>query len=241
MNTIDLLWFAWPWIGLGGSIVIFLLLIFSDTFQADKTKSRFYDVSWLSWMIVASYLLHVFEEYGMHVVNGQYQLITSFAEMGVDSMFGGIPLIFFPYVNIMLTWIGLPAAAKLSKKYPVLGLSGIGFVLFNGLTHIAGTLRMNTDLFTTPGNVTGIFLFLPLFIWTVYACRKKSLLPKRGLLIAVASGILAHIGLFGTYILNKFAGHTLTYAYIPILAFMPIIFAWILSKALHVEIKKQNI
>lgn len=241
MNTIDLLWFAWPWIGLGASIVIFLLLIFSDTFQADKTKSRLYDVSWLSWMIVASYLLHVFEEYGLHVVNGQYQVITSFVSMGVDSMFGGIPHIFFPYVNIMFTWIGLPAAAKLSKKYPVLGLSGIGFVLFNGLTHIIGTLRMNTGLFATPGNVTGIFLFLPLFIWTVYACRKESLLPKKGLFIAAASGILAHIGLFGSYVLNKFAGSMLTYVYVPILAFMPIVFAGILSKVLHVELKKQNI
>ncbi len=237
MNTINLLWFVWPWIGFGGSIALFMLLFFSDTFQRDKNQSRFYDISWLSWFIVASYLLHVLEEYGLHVVNGQYVVISSFVEMGVDAMFGGIPLFFFPFVNIMLTWIALPVAAILSKKYPVLGLSGIGFVLLNGLTHIGGTVMMGRGLILTPGNLTGIFLFLPLFIWTAYACIKKSLLPKKGLWIAIISGVLAHIGLFFGYLLNAIAGHVVTFVYIPIVAFMPIIFAWVFSKLFHVELE----
>lgn len=240
MDTINLLWYVWPWIGFGGSIVLFLLLFFSDTFQKDKNQSGFYDISWLSWFIVASYLLHVLEEYGLHVVNGQYTVISSFVEMGVDAMFGGIPLLFFPFVNILLTWIALPTAAILSKKYPVLGISGIGFVLLNGLTHIVGSFRMGSGLLLTPGNITGIFLFLPLFIWVVYACNKKSLLPKRGLLIAVISGVLAHIGLFAGYILNAVAGHEIAFIYMIIVAFMPIIFAWVLSKLSHVELKEER-
>ena len=99
---------------------------------------------------------------------------------------------------------------------------------------------MNKGLILTPGNITGIFLFLPFFIWTAYACIKKSLLPKKGLLIATISGVLAHMGLFFGYLLNAIAGHDAAFIYIPIVAFMPIVFAWIFSKLFHVELKSED-
>ena len=96
MNTLDVLWLAWPWIGFGGGIVILLLLLFSNAFRSDFTKPRYYDTTWMSWALVMAYLLHVCEEYGMHIADGQFELITAFKAMGVDAMFGGLPLSFFP-------------------------------------------------------------------------------------------------------------------------------------------------
>ena len=162
MNTTDLLWFVWPWIGLGGGVVIIIMLLFTDKLRSDLTKPRLYDVTWLSWAIAAAYLLHVCEEYGMHVTNGQYDLITSFKAMGVDARFGGLALGFFPFVNIMLTWVAMPVAAALSKKHPVIGLSGIGFELLNGLTHIGGSAAMGLSISENGGFFTGVFLFIPL-------------------------------------------------------------------------------
>ena len=237
MNTFDILWLAWPFIGLGGAIVILLLLLFSNAFRSDLSKPRYYDTTWLSWVLVFAYLLHVCEEYGMHIENGQFELITSFQEMGVDAKFGGLPLSFFPYMNIMLTWIALPAAAILSKKHPIIGLSSTGFLLVNGFTHIAGSAVLGMSLSENAGVVTGLLLFIPLFVWNVYACKKRSLLPEKGVGIIIASGVIGHLSLFLGYVLNMLFGHTVTYIFIPFVAFMPLIAAGVLCNALHVERK----
>lgn len=235
MNTTELLWFVWPWIGFGGSIVLIILLLFTDKLRSDGKRSKFYDVSWLAWAIAAAYLLHVLEEYGLHVSDGQYELITSFKEMGVDAKFGGLPMYFFPYVNIALTWVAMPIAAAISKKHPVIGLSGMGFEFFNGLTHVGASLAFGMKLSENAGVVTGVFLFLPLFFWTVHACRKENLLPEKGLGIAIAGGIIGHLALFSAYAVNLLLGHTAAAIYVPVVAFMPLIASWILCKAFRVK------
>ena len=62
-----------------------------------------------------------------------------------------------------------------------------------------------------------------------------NILPKRGLIIAVSSGIVGHIGLFGIYIINKFAGSMVSTPWIVIVAFLSMIVAWILCKLLNVD------
>lgn len=54
---------------------------------------------------VPVYLLHIFEEYGAHVTDGQFDLVLMFQKMGIDEMFGGSPLFFFPYINITAMWV----------------------------------------------------------------------------------------------------------------------------------------
>ena len=98
--------------------MIILLLFFSDTFRSNMSKSRWSDMTWLSWAMVAAYLVHVCEEYALHVADGQYQLITSFEEMGLSEMFGKISLGIFPYVHIMITWVAFPIAAIISNLNP---------------------------------------------------------------------------------------------------------------------------
>lgn len=238
MKTIDVLWYAWPWIGIGGGIVIILLLFFSDTFRSNMSKSRWSDMTWLSWAMVAAYLVHVCEEYALHVADGQYQLITSFEEMGLSEMFGKISLGIFPYVNIMITWVAFPIAAIISKKNPVVGLSPMGFCLVNGITHLVGMIRMGIS--ANYGAITGILLFIPLFIWICYVQRKAQMLSKNGLQIAILSGVIGHIALFSIYIFNRLIGAFFTWFYIPVVAFVPLIVSWLLCKVIHVNISSQN-
>ena len=227
----DILWAAWPWIGFGMGIVIIIQLLFKDNLRSDINVSRLKDPTWLSWAMAAAYLIHVAEEYGIYFANGQYILIQNFIDTGISAMFGEIPMFFFPMVNIAITWIALPAAAAISKKHPVIGLSTLGFALINGLTHLGALINGGNMM----GGITGIFIFLPLVIWTSYACLKYELLPKRGLVIAVVSGIIGHIGVFGLYIINKLCGSTVLIPSIIIVAFLSIIVAWILCRVLNVD------
>ena len=236
MNSLsEMLWFAWPWVGLGGGIALLIMLLFTDVLRSDLNRSRWRDPVWLSWAVAFVYLPHVCEEYGMHIANGQYALITQFREMGVDAMFGGIPLIFFPLVNIIMTWIALPIAALMSKKNPVIGLSGMGFILINGLTHLASCIRGGISPMSSPGSVTGIFFFLPLFIWICVVQKREKILPEKGIGIAIASGIIGHVLLFVLYFINKVAGHVVACIFIPVVAFSPMIIAWLLCRALSVK------
>lgn len=212
-----------------------ILLLFTDVLRSDFGKSRWKDPVWLSWLVAFVYLPHVCEEYGMHIADGQYAMITSFKEMGMSDIFGEIPIIFFPLVNITLTWIALPVAAALSKKNPVVGVSGMGFILLNGITHVGGCLALKTNPVASPGSVTGIFMFIPLFIWICYVAMKEHILPKKGLRIAIISGVLGHLLLFSCYFVNKLAGDIAMLIYSPFVAFSPLIISWGLCRALRVE------
>ena len=230
----EILWAAWPWIGFAGGILLLAMMFFTNHMRSSLTVSRWKDPVWLSWAMADAYLLHVAEEYGLHFHNGQYDLIQSFIDRGISDMFGGVPFAFFPYVNIMATWIAFPVAAIIARKHPVIGLSPLGFVLINGLTHLGALVTSGGDISTNYGAVTGLFVFLPLFIWIVIICKREHLLPPKGLGIAIISGILGHIGLFSLYIVNKFIGSTFDFFYIPVVAFLPIIIAAVLCKVFHV-------
>ncbi len=236
MNSLsDMLWFAWPWVGLGGGIALLILLLFTDALRSDLNITRWKDPVWLSWAVAFVYLPHVCEEYGMHIANGQFAMISSFKDMGMSAIFGEIPDIFFPLVNIALTWIALPTAAALSKKNPVIGVSGMGFILLNGITHVGSVVSSMTNPLESPGSVTGIFMFIPLFVWICYVAIKDHILPKKGLGVAIISGILGHLLLFSCYFVNMLIGGTAMLIYSPFVAFSPMIISWGLCKVLKVE------
>ena len=47
-------WFytVWPFIGLGGAIVMVPILLMTDTFRGNTTVSRWRDPVWLGWFAV---------------------------------------------------------------------------------------------------------------------------------------------------------------------------------------------
>ena len=70
MNSLsEMLWFAWPWVGLGGGIALLILLLFTDVLRSDLNRSRWREPVWLSWAVAFVYLPHVCEEYGMHITS----------------------------------------------------------------------------------------------------------------------------------------------------------------------------
>ena len=235
MGFWEVAYLAWPWAGLGAAVVVLVLLFATGWLRSDTSCSRWKDPTWLSWLPVPVYMLHVFEEYGMHVTDGQFDLVTSFREMGVDAMFGGIPLVVFPEVNILLIYVTFPIAALLARKRPVIGLMPYGFMLVNGLTHIAGTVRFGGGLLSTPGNVTGLFLFIPLFVWFCVACRRYGVLSGKGMAAAIVAGVVQHIGIFSCYFVNLLAGNAAALAWVPFMCTWGILVAWGLGRALKAE------
>lgn len=227
----DRLFLEWPWIGLGAALVLALLLFATNKLRSTERVGRWYDPVWLAWLAVMVYLLHIFEEYGAHVTGGQYDLITAFQNTGVDEMFGGIPLSFFPYVNITAMWVFAPIAALLAKRSPAVGLSFYGFMAVNALTHVASTFAMGTGILSNPGNVTGIFLFIPLTAWTYYVCAKGAFMDGRGFAACILGGVIGHILLFSCYLANMLFGHVGCFLWVPIAVSSPIWVSWLLCKA----------
>jgi hypothetical protein len=50
-TTMEWNWFDshWPWIGLAMSAVLLVLLLATNIFRSDRSKSRWFDPVWLAW------------------------------------------------------------------------------------------------------------------------------------------------------------------------------------------------
>ena len=164
-------WFytVWPFIGLGGAIVMVPILLMTDTFWGNTTVSRWRDLVWLAWLAVPLYGLHQLEEYSLPVIGLDYSLPDMVCKnLGFEPYPAcPIPLPFYPLVNIALMWFGAPLAAYLSRRNILIGLSYWGLLLANGLLHTSGGIAQgayNTGLWTAA------ILFVPLSLWITYAC-----------------------------------------------------------------------
>lgn len=236
MGLADVAYLAWPWMGLGAAVVLLVLLFGTDVLRSRTDVSRWRDTAWLAWLTVPVYMLHVFEEYGLHVADGQFDLVTNFQAQGMMELFGGnFNLLAFPEINIMLVYVAFPIAAALGRKRPVVGLMPYGFMLVNGLTHIMGTIRFGGGLVATPGNVTGLFCFIPLFVWVAYACRKHGLLSSKGLAAAIVAGVVQHLGVFSVYGVNLAAGPAAAMAWVPFMSFIGIGLALLLGRGKNIR------
>ena len=69
-------WFytVWPFIGLGGAVVMVAILLMTDTFRGNTAVSRWRDLVWLAWLAVPLYWLHQLEEYSLPVIGLNYSL-----------------------------------------------------------------------------------------------------------------------------------------------------------------------
>lgn len=227
--TFELFNLAWPWMGLGGAVVL-LIFLFGTNVMGAKWK----DLNWLAWLAVPAYLIHQFEEYSMNMVNGKYTIVETFySEASPIAAFQDtmeLPLVHFPLMNIVFVWIAVPIAAYLCKKNPVVGLAPYGFILANGLLHCVGSIAMRLGIANNPGFISGSLVFIPLTIWVIYVCRKSDRITTKGLAIALVSGFLGHIGLFTCYVFaiaGLASGVLITDI---VVSFIPIIAACLLCK-----------
>ena len=138
-------WFytVWPFIGVGGAIVMVAILLTTDTFRGNTTVSRWRDPAWLAWLAVPLYWIHQFEEYSLPVLGFDYSIQEMICEKIGFPPYPDcpIPLAFYPVVNIALMWFGAPLAAYLFRRNVLIGLSFWGLLFANGLVHTAGGHR----------------------------------------------------------------------------------------------------
>ena len=120
-------WFyaVWPFIGLGGAIVMIAILLTTDTFRGSTMVSRWRDPVWLAWLAVPLYWIHQFEEYSLPVIGLDYSIQEMICKnLGFPPYPDcPIPLAFYPVVNIALMWFGAPLAAYRCRRNVLIGLS----------------------------------------------------------------------------------------------------------------------
>ena len=232
-------WFytVWPFIGVGGAIVMLAILLMTDTFRGSTTVSRWRDPMWLAWLAVPFYWLHQFEEYSLPVIGLPYSIQEMICKnLGFPPYPDcPIPLAFYPVVNIALMWFGAPLAAYLFRRNVLVGLSFWGLLLANGLVHTAGGIA--TGAYNT-GLWTAAFLFVPLSLWVIYVCAIRG--PYSGKVVgaAYAAGAVTHVLLFMGYGLfkNGVFGSTGLLVYAAVIGFTPIILAAIASRFFNPEL-----
>lgn len=238
MTTFDLLNVAWPWVGLGMAIVLLFVLFKTDVLRSNE-GSRWRDLVWLAWLAVPVYMIHQFEEYALHISDWNYAMVdffysdsAPFAKMGFEM---NLPLAHFPLVNIVFVWVGLPIAAMICRKNPVIGVASYGLILANAMMHVVSGPVLGMSVSENAGFFTGLFLFIPLAVWVIMTMRKTYNLPIKAIVISIVSGILCHISLFACVLFGLFGLPAGTIIMDFVTGFVPIIAAWLLCKIFKVK------
>lgn len=195
-------WFdlAWPWIGLAFAAMLGILLA-TNVLRSDRTVPRWRDLRWLSFLAIVVYMVHNVEEYGIAANGVQHAFPDSLcAFLGQPGYPGcGIPTAFYLVVNLPLVWVAGPAAALLSRRFPLAGLALWGVVGVNAIVHIVPAIVQGQY---DPGLVTAIMLFIPLTVMTaIAAIGRRGPYRRRAGLVLVAAGALMHVVLAGSALL----------------------------------------
>lgn len=165
-----LLYYVWPWIGLGAGIVLLIFAFFTDVFRLDNKLVRWLDPAWLAWLAASLHFLHNLEEYGIDFTGKQYAFPELCRQMNIMNLQDG----FFLGVNIGFVWITGPVIAILARKYKALSPAIGIFILLNGISH---TLSVIKDHAYGAGFGTGLFLMIPVGVWVIYVCFIKNKYP----------------------------------------------------------------
>ena len=235
-------WFytVWPFIGVGGAMVMLAILFLTDTFRGDTAISRWRDPLWLAWLAVPYYWLHQFEEYSLPVLGIDYSIQGMICEKIGFPPYPEcpIPLAFYPVVNIALMWFGAPLAAYICRRNVLIGLCFWGLLFANGLVHTLGGITEGTY---NTGLWTAVFLFVPFSCWVLYVTAIRG--PYSGMVVgtAYAAGAVTHALLFMGYGLYKagIIGNAGLLIHGAIIGFTPIILAAIASRFFKPELLRR--
>jgi hypothetical protein len=235
MNWFDV---GWPFVGLGGTIVMIAIMLVTDTFRGNTAVSRWRDPVWLGWLAAPLYWLHQFEEYSLPILGFDHYAIQAAVckNMGYPPYPNcPIPFAFYPVVNIGLMWVGAPLAAYLGRRNAAIGLSLWGLIFLNGLLHVVVTVATKDY---NAGMLSGLLLMVPLSVWVIYACGIRGPLKGKVVGLAFGAGILTHVFLGVGYGLLKIGviNDTGLLAYAVVLSFAPIFFAALGSRFIRPEL-----
>lgn len=189
---------AFPWIGLAGAVVLSALLA-SNALRSNPAVSRWRDLSWLSWVGVAAYLIHNVEEYGIDLTGRTYSFPQAFCAMfGFSAAYPHCPAPgeVFTAVNVPMFWIAAPLGACLSRRHPWAGLGIFSVIAVNMVAHIGSAVAHRGAY--NPGLFTAVLIFLPLASWVLAGAR---LLRGSAVAAVIALGVVAHLNLIAAMLL----------------------------------------
>lgn len=203
-----------PWVGLGGAIILAALMFGTDRLRHDLTRTRWRDRVWLSWLAMLAYLIHNVEEYGIDALGHHHAFPDALcATLGLGAYPAcPVPPAFYLVVNLPLFWIAAPVAALLAPRHPLVGFSIYGVIFINALVHVAPML---TGAGYNPGALSAILVFLPVSLWVAHSCFGRNGLSYKALALLIASGVLLHVILMGSmklFIAGVIGGQTLVLA-----------------------------
>lgn len=195
-------WFdyAWPWLGLCFAGVIVVLLFGTDLLRADARRPRWRDPRWLSFLSVATYMLHNVEEYGISATGVAHAFPDSLCTVLGQQPYPecALPTAFFLFVNLPLVWVAAPLAALFAGKR-LIGLTLWGVIAINALVHIVPAIVSREY---DPGLLTAILLFVPLSAWALLATTGRHGPFRRiAILPVLLSGVIMHAVLAGSALL----------------------------------------
>lgn len=163
----SLLYYVWPWIGLGAGTVLLILALFTDVFRLDKKLVRWLDPAWLAWFATSLHFFHNLEEYGIDFTGKQYAFPELCERMNIMNLQDG----FYLGVNIGFVWIAGPVVAILARKYKALSPAIGIFIFLNGIAHTFSVIK---DHAYVTGFGTGLIFMIPAGLWVMYVCFIKN-------------------------------------------------------------------
>ena len=137
-------------------------------------------MNWIFSAFVVAAVIHVFEEYAypggfsdwMRSLNPRFApWITARFAVIINGLF------------LLLCVMG----AVVASKSLVFSLSVASLLFFNGLIHLAGTIRAKRY---APGVISGILLYMPLSLYAFYLSARSGLLSFPGVAISGLLGVL---------------------------------------------------
>jgi Protein of unknown function with HXXEE motif len=225
---------GWPWLCLGGGLVLFAVTFGTNALRGHTTGSRWWDPVWLAWLTVPMLMVHMFEEYGFDVLGRTYDLPDMLCKnLGyVPYPDCPIPIAHYPLVNLGIAWISAPLAAWLARRNLVIGLSWYGLLIVNGTLHVGATIA--TGAAGAGGVLTGGLLFIPSFFWMIYVVLKSHAMSGKALAVSISGGIIAHALLAAVYGGQKAGvyGATGVLVFDVVVIATPILVGWLGSKLL---------
>ena len=184
-------WFdlTWPWIGLGLSGLLFILLFATNVLRGDVTRSRWFDPVWLAWLAPAAYMIHQFEEYGIDAQGVRFAFPNLLsASLGMPPFPDSpLPTALFVAINIPAIWITGLVCGLLSWRHPFVGLGVYAIHFTNSFSHLGSGIATSSY---NPGMLASGLISLPLSLWVFYACFIRGSMRWRGMAILTAAGVL---------------------------------------------------
>ncbi|MEP9378860.1 HXXEE domain-containing protein [Aquabacter sp. CN5-332] len=221
----------WPWIGLGACAILILLLVAGDGLQADRRISRWQDMAWLTWLGVAAYLLHQFEEHGIdlfghsYAFRGEACMVLGFR----DAVSCPVPFSYITAVNVVSVWGAGLIAALAAPRRPLIGLSFFAIPFVNLFAHL-GPMLMQRHY--NPGLLSAVLVFLPLSVWALLVAVRRYGAGMSGVLAVVLGGLIMNgvmIGSLVAYVNGWFSEAVLVGIQIPN-TFVPAGLMWLMTR-----------